>query len=194
MPTSVETYLTSPRLDCLEREQRQGSHLCKNKYKTFLQCICKWYCITEWTRLEKAFWDHQVQPMTLDLHHFTFPTYPSVFLEDFISLTWLFYIFILFFTPSCDTAEFHIPKQDVPHFSSLVTCSRRVSINNITISASKLTFYWEREGMGRKWTQPWDAFGWRYKVKTRKKLNTSITFSFYLCNESWSTKYFLSFD
>lgn len=32
------------------------------------------------------------------------------------------------------------------------------------------------------------------KSQNKEKQDTSITFNFYLRNESWSTKYFLSFD
>lgn len=83
VPTSVETYLTSPRLDCLKREQRHGRHL---------------FAKTNTTHSFSASANDTVDLCTLPF------TYPSVFLEDLISLTWLFYISILFFNPCCNIA------------------------------------------------------------------------------------------
>lgn len=77
VPTSVETYLKSPRLGCLKREQRQGRHLSaiKNTTHSFSESA----------------------NYTVDLHHFTFHLpFCSLGRINFINLAEVFYVLFYF--------------------------------------------------------------------------------------------------
>lgn len=136
VPTSVETYLTSPRLDCLKRERRQGRHL---------------FAIINTTHSFSESANYAV-----DLHHFTFHL-PICSLEriNFMNFSEVFYVFILFFNPCCNIAgAIHSkaralllqvqPNSIISTFSSKmyltsgaglpITSSRRVPINTTTTS------------------------------------------------------------
>lgn len=142
MPTSVETYLTSPRLDCFKREQRHGRHL---------------FAIINMTNSFSESASH-----TVDLHHFTFHLpICSLGRINFMNLAEFFYIFILFFNPFCNIARaIHSkPNSIIPASSSKtfltsgagspITSNRRVSISTTTTSQVQTNLPL-REGGDRK--------------------------------------------
>lgn len=159
VPKSVETHLTSPRLDCLKREQRHRRHLFAKRNTTH--------------SLSGSAND------TVDLHHFTFHL-PICFPGrlNFINLAFLHFNFI--FQPmlwySRDSsykskvftlASAQVPNSRIPTSLSKMYLTSDNPLHPVeefssfhhSISESNLASIVS----GRGWKG--SIFGWRYKVK-----------------------------